>query len=357
MAAREFGPYRVTPETKRRPSSPPWPPTYTVEPRVHECLRAVERDDEQLRGRHIDTRQARKLAERALARNAWGTASIEGNPMTLAEVESLLARQATPDSIDLPSEREIINTAAFLEHLEAWRVPRTPRDVLKLHKTLMKGVLPDAGEFKRVLNFIGRRSDMVVVYVATPPARVERELAAALLWARDAPEHPLVKAFVVFHEFQAIHPFRDGNGRVGRALLATMLNEWGYPGVRLATMDAAFNEDREGYYSALAAAEATWDRTPWLRYVAGIARDAFRKAAQLSRIGTELPTGLNERQAALVEWFAQRDGNLPVKFADVHAAFPAHAERTLKRDLAALRAAHVIVMKGERKASAYQWTF
>ena len=353
MPAGEFGAYLATPRTIRRPSPPPWPPAYVVEPRVHECLRQVERHDRDLEGRHLDAREARRLAERALARNAWGTASIEGNPLTLDEVESLLARQPTPDSLALPMEREILNTAAFLQSIGGWRVPREPRDVLALHATLFEGVLPDAGEFKRVANFVGRRADREVVYVPTPPGRVEEELAAALDWLHGAPEHPLVKTILFFHEFQAIHPFRDGNGRAGRALNAILLHAWGYPGARFATIDAAFNEDREGYYGALAEAERGWDRTPWLRYMAGVLRDAFSDAARRAAFSGGLPEGLNDRQAEVALWFARAKGAPRVKFADVHAAFPSVAPRTLKRDLATLRDAGVLVMEGARKGATY----
>ncbi len=354
MRRPEFGPYRVTERTAWRPEEAPWPPTYSVEPRVHECLREVERADQDLR-RPIGLAEAQRLAERALARNAWGTAGIEGNPMTLAEVESLLARQPTPTSATLPAEREILNTASLLLDLEDWRIPRTVSEVLDLHAFLFDGVLADAGELKRVVNFVGDRGAREVVYVPTPPGRVEEELRDALRWLLYAPEHPMVKAMVFFHELQAIHPFRDGNGRAGRALHAIALHEWGYPGVRLATLDAAFNEDREGYHGALLAAERGWDRTPWLRYVAGVTRDAFADAVRRALLAGELPPGLNGRQAALAEWFARGGSGRAVKFADAHAAFPHVAERTLKRDLAALREARVVRMQGERKGASYRF--
>lgn len=353
MIGREFGTYRATERTLRRPSPPPWPPRYIVSPRVHDHLRQIERLDHELRHQQLDARDARRLAERALARNAWGTASIEGNPLTLAEVESLLARQPTPDARILPEEREILNTAAFLARLDAQRVPRAPADVLALHAQLFAGVLCDAGQFKQVANFVGRRQGREVVYVPTPPESVEAELAAALDWLHGAPEHPLVKAMAFFHEFQAIHPFRDGNGRAGRALHALILHHWGYAGVRLATVDAAFNEDRDGYYGALADAERTWDRTPWLEYMASVTRNAFAEAVQRALFAEGLPERLNGRQAGIAEWFARSVRGRRVKFADVHAAFPTIPERTLKRDLAALRDAGVLTMEGQRKGATY----
>lgn len=354
MSGGAFGPYRVTAGTLRRPDRAPWPPRYAVTAQVHECLRQIERHDHELARTRLDAVEVRRLAERALVRNAWGTASIEGNPLTLHEVESLLARQPTPDAQTLPEEREILNTAAFLERLEDEPLPRRARDVLRLHARLFDGVLPDAGEFKRVANFVGRKADKLVVYVPTPPERVEAELDAALAWVHEAPEHPLVRAMVFFHEFQAIHPFRDGNGRAGRALHALLLHHGGYRGARMATVDAAFNEDRDGYYGALAAAEVEWDRTPWLAYMAHVTRDAYGEAVQRLLFAEGLPKELNERQILVAEWFARVARGRRVKFADVHAAFPTVPARTLKRDLAALREAGVVRMEGARKAAAYE---
>jgi predicted DNA-binding transcriptional regulator YafY len=88
--------------------------------------------------------------------------------------------------------------------------------------------------------------------------------------------------------------------------------------------------------------------------MAGIMRDAFADALRRALFAGGLPEGLNARQSALAEWFARGGHIRAVKFADVHAAFPAVAERTLKRDLAALRDARVVRMQGERKGASYR---
>ena len=349
----DFRPYRATPETLWRPARDgPFEPEYAVPAATFDDLRAIERADERLRSHAIDPVRQRRLVEEALARNAFGTASIEGNPLTEEEVESLLARQPTPDAAVLPDEREILRYADFVARLDAWPVPRPAADVLSLHRALFDGILHDAGAFKERANFIGRRPQYEVVYVPSAPERVVPELDGALAWLHDAHEHPLIKNAIFFHELQAIHPFRDGNGRVGRALSTRLLHHFGYHGVRYALVDHRFNADREAYYGTLAEVERNgWDFTPWVVYMTRVLRETFEDALRRALFQRRLPLELTARQARIAEWFV---GAKRAKFADVHAAFPTVAPRTLKRELATLRDAGVLALDGVRKGSVWR---
>lgn len=353
----DFGPFQPHKGTLWRPARKDFAPHYALPRRVHEALEAVARADQDLAGFDGDDALAHRMLREALSRNAYGTASIEGNPLTLQEVESLLAVSPTPDRVTEPDEREILNHAALLRRLDEVPVPRTCDEVCALHAQLFEGVLEERGTFKRRPNFIGRRHTREVVYVATPPELVEQELRAALDWLHDAPEHPLVRAIVFFHEFQSIHPFADGNGRLGRALTTLVLWHAGYRGVRYAFIDYAFNEDRDAYYEKLDEARARdWDLTPWVEYMAGILERTFRAAVQRFLFHDGLPEDLNDRQARVAQWLARLDHEKPgrrVKFNDVHAAFPHVARRTIQFDLARLVERGVFSREGERKGTTY----
>lgn len=357
MAEDPFAPYQVTDETVHRPDRRSFEPRYEIEQPVFDAMRAVERADQELSRGALDRVERRRLIEEALTRNAYGTASIEGNPLTLADVESLLERGHTPELTDRPEEREILNYVSYMEDLEDHGAPRTVDDILDLHAALFEGVLADAGRFKEEQNFIGRRETREVIFVPASPERVELKLANALAWLHEAPEHPLIRAQVFFHELQSIHPFRDGNGRTGRAVTTLLLHGWGYEGARLALVDYELNEDRDGYYQALSAVERQgFDYTPWITYFSGVLQRTFEGAVERVLFRTRLPEELNQRQTEVAFWFARMDAENPgrrVKFNDVHAAFPQVADRTLKRDLKRLREAEVIEMEGQRKAARY----
>jgi Fic family protein len=349
--------YRTTPATLVKPAADAFAPRFTLDTEVHETIRAIERADQDLARFEIDEATAHRMLRDALTRNAYGTASIEGNPLTLDQVQSLLADEK-PAAEHVPDEREILNQAAAMRHLDELDVPTTVHDVARFHAILFKDVLTDAGRIKTEANFIGRASDRTVVFVPTPPERVDDELARALAWLHQAPQPPLVRAAVFFHEFQGIHPFRDGNGRVGRFLFHLILHRWGYPGARYALIDYAFNADRDAYYEALSDTErADWDFTPWIRYLLAVLRRTYEEAVQRFLFARRIPQGLNDRQVRLAEWIARiafTDPARRVKIGDAAARYPHVPRRTLQHDLAKLRAAGLVVAEGEGKATRYR---
>jgi Fic family protein len=351
MARNPFHPYKVTPATLRR-NPAGFQPRFKDSQRLQEVVRRIERLDQDLHHYEATSEATRRLLRASLARNAYGTASIEGNPLTLQDVESLLAKAPKPSDVEA-DEREILNWTAFMERLPA-TFPGTVQEVLDLHARLFEGVMDDAGQLKVHQNFIGDKAGHVV-FIPSAPRAVPRELQAALDWLHEAPLHPLVRAAIFFHEFQGIHPFHDGNGRTGRALFTWFLNEQGYQGIRYAPVDYAFNADRDPYYSTLAEVEESYEYTPWVEYLLGVLVRAYEDAVRTFQIRQENPN-LPERQAAIVEHFVRLQSwnkKRRLKFNDIHAAFPHIPRRSLQRDLAGLVSAGILDRKGELKTTNY----
>lgn len=353
----DFGPFQVTDHTVERPIRETFEPCYDTPEDVWEDLRAIERADQELAGVLLDHHEARRMVEEALTRNAYGTASIEGNPLTLEDVKKLFERGDIEEARQRPEEREILNHVHLMQALPERNAPKTVDDLTHLHRDLFAGVIEDAGQLKQDANFIGERPSYEVRFIPARPDRVQPELENALVWFQEADEHPLLKAQVFFHELQSIHPFRDGNGRVGRAVTTLQLHDLGYEGVRYALVDYEFNEDRDGYYGALTAVERQgFDYTPWVTYMSRILRLTFEGALERLHFREGLPETLNERQERAALWFARIDREEPgrrVRFADVHKAFPQIAQRTLKRDLKRLREHDVIAMEGAGRGTRY----
>ncbi len=354
-----FAGYRVTTDTIRRPARGCWPPRYSMTPAMFDDLRAIERSDADLDRHAVDEATRRRLLRDALARNAYGTASIEGNPLSLEDVESLLDRGLTLDQLREPEEREILRHAELLREIEKLQPPRHVGDVNWLHERYFQGILDRPGTLKTKPNFIGTKPARVVVYLPTPPEATATELENLLEWNHKAAEHPLVKTSLFFHEFQSIHPYADGNGRLGRFLSTLFLVHWTYPGARYALLDYAANQDRDAYYAALDEGRRhDWDRTSWLAYHLRLMRTAYEATIHRLLLLDRLPKTLNERQVRVAEWFSRLTREHPrqaVKFNDVHAAFPALPRRTLTYDLGALADAGVLARKGERKATTYRF--
>lgn len=223
-------------------------------------------------------------------REAVLSSRIEGTRTTLGE---LLAAEAGalggPDPADL---REVGNCVISLEYgLERLNtLPLSLRLVRELHERLMRGVRRDIatpGEFRRSQNWIGSPgSDPNDASYVPPPA----DEMAACLYALERFLHedglpPLVHAALAHVQFEAIHPFLDGNGRVGRLLIALLLAERGVLPSPLLCLSAYFEATREEYYAHLLAVtrEGAWE--DWLLYfLRGAQSQAEDALARVERI-------------------------------------------------------------------------
>lgn len=358
LMRKTMGGLKVTSTTLRRPRPAPWPPRFALTKSLIDHFREIERLDQQVQSLDLPADAERRLRRESLARNAFGTASIEGNSLSLDEVRSLLAKSPTPSNQLEPDEREILRHAKLVDGLADLRQPASVDEVCRLHAEYFGGILPQAGTIKSKTNVIGNARDGTVHFIPTAPSNTVTELRHALAWFHSAAEHPLIRVALFFHEFQSIHPFPDGNGRLGRLLATIQMWHAGYRGVRLALIDFGINESRNEYYAALDAARRRgWDRTPWLEFFAGIVHEAYALVVRRALLQAQLPKGLHERQVRIVEWasrISRTDPRRAWKLADVHEAVPATPRRTLTADLSMLVAKGVLEREGERKATRYR---
>ena len=225
-----------------------------------------------------------------LRREAVLSSRIEGTQTTLGE---LLAAEAGamggPDSTDL---HEVGNYVAALEYgLERLdTLPLSLRLIREIHERLMRGVRGDMatpGEFRRSQNWIGPPgcglSD--ARYVPPPADELMGCLDALERFLHEETLPPLVHVGLVHAQFEAIHPFLDGNGRVGRLLITLLLVRRGILPSPLLYLSAYFEATREEYYARLLAVtqEGAWEA--WLIYfLRGVRAQAEDALARIQRI-------------------------------------------------------------------------
>jgi len=203
-------------------------------------------------------------------------------------IEALVAQETTPRN---RSEAEIAGYRAVLDliHESALQIPFRSSVVEQLHRDLYQYTTVPAGRWKTTDNAIEeelpdgtRRVRFETVPAAETPAAMD-ELHRRLLDAREAGEHhPLLLIGAYVFDFLAIHPFRDGNGRMARLLTLLLLYQSGYGVGRYVSLERLVNEAKEGYYDSLRAAGVGWHEGqhtiwPWLEYLLGILIAAYRE--------------------------------------------------------------------------------
>jgi Fic family protein len=223
-------------------------------------------------------------------REAVLSSRIEGTQATLGE---LLAAEAGAAVERSPADlREVANYVVALEH-GVERLPRLPlslRLVRELHEKLMRGVRGDVatpGEFRRSQNWVGPAGCSLAdaSFVPPPPDRLMECLGAWERFLHDDSLPPLVHAALAHSQFEAIHPFLDGNGRVGRLLITLLLIAKGVLPSPLLYLSAYFEATREEYYARLLGVTERGEWKEWLGYfLRGTAHQAEDALGRIERI-------------------------------------------------------------------------
>ncbi len=278
-------------------------PVFVISPRLLSLIEEIAALRHQVISSAVQVAWIPRLQREARVRNTHSSTAIEGNPLTEAQVRALAEGREVPAIADR-AKQEVLNYFAGLRFVEDHARKRsvTRRDVLRLHAIAARGVMDHGreGEFRRIQVWVGG-------HVPPPPERVE-ELMAALLdwWSGPARElSPVITSAVLHYRFEEIHPFGDGNGRVGRLLATWELYRRGFDTQHIFAVDEYYWHDRPRYYRELAAVrERGGDQTQWLEYTAvgllatlGDVRDRIQAIA--AETGPE-PLVLRPRQEQLL---------------------------------------------------------
>jgi|WetSurMetagenome_2_1015567.scaffolds.fasta_scaffold15256_5 Fic family protein len=295
----------------------PIPPVLEWTTALVGALSAADRAVGRLAGEGRQLPNPHLLIRPFVRREAVLSSRIEGTQATLGE---LLAAEAGAAVERSPTDlHEVANYVAALEHgvQRLATLPISLRLVRELHARLMEGVRGDQatpGEFRRSQNWIGPAGCTLsdATYVPPPPADMMEALDAweRALYDRRLP--PLVHIALVHSQFEAIHPFLDGNGRVGRLLITLLLVERGLLPSPLLYLSAFFEATRAEYYARLLGVTRGGQWEEWVEYfLKGVARQAEDASDRASRINTILATwqrqaaGLSSSSVALVDLLAE----------------------------------------------------
>jgi Fic family protein len=238
-----------------------------------------------------------------LRREAIASTRIEGTQSTLGEVLSAEA-QLLPETADV---REVLNYVRSLElGLQRLKVlPLSNRLLREMHSELMRGVRGaerTPGEFRTSPNWIGGRGPNDAVFVPPTPDLLPDALADLEGYLHEDPPLPiLVRSALIHYQFETIHPFLDGNGRLGRLLIVFYLVDRGALREPLLYLSAYLERHREEYVDRLQAVRELGDYEGWvtffLRAVATQAAAAIQTSEGLLRLGVEFRERLRRIRA------------------------------------------------------------
>ena len=274
----------------------PLPPDIVWTATLLRVLSDADRRVGQLAGEGRGLPNPHLLMRPFVKREAVLSSRIEGTQATLGE---LLAADAGAAVDRSPEDlRNVGNYVVALDHgiKRLRQLPLSLRLVKEVHARLMQGVrggVATPGEFRRSQNWIGPAGCTLnnARYVPPPPEELTSCLGNWEMFLHDRSLPPLVQVALLHYQFEAIHPFLDGNGRVGRLLITLFLVERGVLPTPLLYLSAFFEATRREYYDRLSAVtdKAAWGG--WLEYflngAARMSEDALSRAERINALTSQ----------------------------------------------------------------------
>lgn len=218
------------------------------------------------------------------------SSQIEGTQSSLSELLLREADEAVPVPLDEVSE--VSNYVAAIEHglrrLRQERFPMSLRLLREIHAVLLRngrGVEKTPGEFRRSQNWIGGTRPGNALFVPPPPERLMECLGPFEQFLHDQPERTplLIKAALAHAQFETIHPFLDGNGRIGRLLITLLLCSEDALSEPVLYLSLYFKQHRDTYYELLqrVRTEGVWEE--WVRFFFEAVRSVAAQAVDTAR--------------------------------------------------------------------------
>jgi len=202
-------------------------------------------------------------------RTIHSSLAIEQNTLTLEQVSDVIDGKRI---LGPPSEiREVKNAYEAYEYMQKLN-PYSIKDLLIGYKILMMDLVKEAGSFRN--KGVGVYAGDYLIHAGTPPQYVPQLMKELFDWLKTSKFHPLVKSCVFHYEFEFIHPFSDGNGRMGRMWHTLLLSKWKDFFAWL-PVETLIHERQNDYYQAINNSNTNGESTIFVEFMLGTIRDAL----------------------------------------------------------------------------------
>jgi len=280
-----------------------------------------------------------KLRKQNRIKTIYSSLKIEGNTLTEEQITALLENKRVigPKKDVL----EVLNAIKIYENLEDYS-PSREKSFLKAHQNLMEGLIENSGKYRN--QSVGIVKGSKIQHLAPPFGNVSYLMKNLFEYLQKSDEIELIKSCVFHYEMEFIHPFLDGNGRMGRLWQTLILMEK-YPIFEFLPFETLINKDQEKYYKALAQSDKSGDSTKFIEYMLGVIDDSISELLNFNN------RTLNEKDR--LEYFVSLN---KIKFTrkDYMNIFKGISSATASRDLKKGTELNLFNKLGEKNKTNYR---
>ena len=226
-------------------------------------------------------------------RSVHASLAIENNTLSLDQVTAVISGKRV---LGQPREiQEVKNAFAAYEAMPSW-TPSSAKDLLAAHRIMLGGLVDDAGRFRS--RSVGIAQGKQIVHLAPPAERVPGLMKDLLGWLKRTDAHPLVAGCVFHYELEFIHPFADGNGRMGRLWQTLVLSRWN-PLFAFLPVETVIRDQQAAYYKVLASCDKAGNSTAFIEFLLSALLTALREAGGLHS-GEQVDAQVSEQVARIL---------------------------------------------------------
>lgn len=282
-------------------------------------------------------------------RTIQASLAIEHNSLTADQVTALMeGKRVLAPAKDI---QEVRNAILAYDHMPEWKSYRLA-DLLRAHRILMVGLVDVPGKLRT--GDVGVYRGQRLVHMAPPAFQIQRLMTDLLQWLKTTDIHPLIASAVFHYEFEFIHPFADGNGRMGRLWQTLILSEWRSE-LGWLPVETLIHYQQEQYYQVLGLCDSKSDCTLFIEFmlanIAAALKEGLEKTAQMSEeMSEENILSLSSLETAIL----QRLTAQPTLTAKALALDIEVSPRTVERALKALQQKGTLRRVGATKGGFWQ---
>ena len=238
-------------------------PPYEITPKILKLISSISEKIGEVNANYL-TKQSPQLRKQNRIKTIHSSLKIEGNTLTEEQITALIENKRVigPEKDVL----EVLNTIKVYEKLDSYKFS-SDKNFLKAHLELMNGLIESAGKYRK--QGVGIVKGTILEHIAPPFENVPHLMKVLFEYLKDSDELTLIKSCVFHYEMEFIHPFLDGNGRMGR-LWQTLILMTEYPVFEFLPFETLISKTQDEYYKSLALSDKSGKSTAFIEYMLGV---------------------------------------------------------------------------------------
>ena len=235
-------------------------------------------------------------------RTIYSSLAIEQNTLSLEQVTAVLnGKHVVAPPKDIAEVKNAYEIYEIMDSLDPYSVD----DLLRAHGVMTKGLIEESGCFRsRPVGVVDKQGN--ILHFGTLPDYVPGLVVELLDWVRDSEFHMLIKSCVFHYELELIHPFSDGNGRIGRLWHTLLLTQW-KPMFAWLPVESMIHDRQDEYYQAINRSNNEVESTIFIEFMLSAIKEALLEAVQTGRAENR---STEEQRWHQIKYFLEKNGTI-----------------------------------------------